>query len=159
MFSIEETLILGCQPRESIVKYLSYCRHLTASRNPAARHCMVGFDWGRPQRVTEACEGRLRTKSFVECNGISLPDARRQVEQSKTVIVIRWSEWKGHRSDKRYAGDNRLIPSKSISTRVRIDVAHHSWGWSRSRFGCSPIKVVELGSDVVRQFGPYLPWV
>ena len=59
--------------------------------------------------------------------------------------------WKGHRStDKRYAGDNRLISPKSsyrrgsLAPRCRLIT---SWGWSRSQgFGCSPIKVVrELG--------------
>ena len=61
--------------------------------------------------------------------------------------------WKGHRStDKRYAGDNRLISPKSphrrggLAPRCRLIT---SWGWSRSQgFGCSPIKVVrELGSE------------
>src|SRR3546814_12797010 len=61
--------------------------------------------------------------------------------------------WKGHRStDKRYAGDNRLITPKSsyrrgcLATRCRLIT---SWGWSRSQgFGCSPTKVVrELGSE------------
>ena len=55
-------------------------------------------------------------------------------------------------TDKRYAGDNRLIPSKSsyrrgcLAPRCRLIT---SWGWSRSQgFGCSPIKVVrELGSE------------
>src|SRR4030088_532735 len=59
----------------------------------------------------------------------------------------------GHRStDKRYAGDNRLITPKSpyrrggLAPRCRLIT---SWGWRRSQgFGCSPIKVVrELGSE------------
>jgi len=61
--------------------------------------------------------------------------------------------WKGHRStDKRYAGDNRLMTPKSsyrrrcLAPRCRLIA---SWGWSRSQgFGCSPIKVVrELGLE------------
>ena len=61
------------------------------------------------------------------------------------------SEWKGHRStDKRYSGDNRLIPPKSsyrrrsLAPRCRLIT---SWGCSRSQgYGCSPFKVVrELG--------------
>src|ERR1700759_2887964 len=61
--------------------------------------------------------------------------------------------WNCHRStDKRYAGDNRLIASKSpyrrcgLAPRCRLIT---SWGWSRSQgFGCSPIKVVrELGLE------------
>src|SRR3982751_965470 len=61
--------------------------------------------------------------------------------------------WKGHRStDKRYAGDNRLITPKSphrrgcLAPRCRLIT---SWGCSRSQgFGCSPIKVVrELGLE------------
>src|SRR6185369_5545100 len=62
-------------------------------------------------------------------------------------------EWKGHRStDKRYAGDNRLIWSKSshrrpgLAPRCRLIAS-----WSCSRFqglGCSPIKSVrELGLE------------
>src|SRR3954453_13906956 len=63
------------------------------------------------------------------------------------------SKWKCCRStDKRYAGDNRLIESKSphrrlgLAPRCRL-VA--SWGCSRSQgLGCSPIKAVrELGSE------------
>src|SRR5690606_3589511 len=62
------------------------------------------------------------------------------------------SEWKGHRStDKRYSGDNRLIPPKSsyrrrcLAPRCRLI---SSWGCSRSQgYGCSPFKEVrELGS-------------
>ena len=61
--------------------------------------------------------------------------------------------WKGHRStDKRYAGDNRLIPPKSshrrgsLAPRCRLIT---SWGCSRSQgYGCSPFKVVrELGLE------------
>src|SRR5690606_7125113 len=61
--------------------------------------------------------------------------------------------WKGHRStDKRYAGDNRLMIPKSSYRRNRLALRCRlipSWGWSRSQgFGCSPIKVVlELGSE------------
>ena len=61
------------------------------------------------------------------------------------------SVWKGHRStDKRYSGDNRLIPPKSsyrrrcLAPRCRLI---SSWGCSRSQgYGCSPFKEVrELG--------------
>ena len=61
------------------------------------------------------------------------------------------SAWKGHRStDKRYSGDNRLIPPKSsyrrrcLAPRCRLI---SSWGCSRSQgYGCSPFKEVrELG--------------
>src|SRR3546814_3823491 len=61
--------------------------------------------------------------------------------------------WKGHRStDKRYAGDNRLMTPKSPHRRSRLAPRCRlitSWGWSRSQgFGCSPIKVVrELGLE------------
>ena len=63
------------------------------------------------------------------------------------------SKWEGHRSsDKRYAGDNRLIAPKSshrrrgLIPRCRLIA---SWGWRRSQgLGCSPIKAVrELGSE------------
>src|SRR5690606_24420206 len=61
--------------------------------------------------------------------------------------------WKGHRStDKRYAGDNRLIAPESshrrrgLAPRCRLIT---SWGRRRSQgSGCSPVKVVrELGSE------------
>src|SRR3982751_1208609 len=61
--------------------------------------------------------------------------------------------WKGHRStDKRYAGDNRLMTPKSpyrrgcLAPRCRLIA---SWGWSRSQGdGCSPFKAVrELGPE------------
>src|SRR3546814_6606685 len=61
--------------------------------------------------------------------------------------------WKGHRStDKRYAGDNRLMTPKSPHRRSRLAPRCRlitSWGWSRSQgFGCSPITVVrELGLE------------
>ena len=64
MFSIGGDFdVIASAITESPVKYLSYYSwHLTASRNPAARHCMVGSLTGAvaSQRVTEACEGRLR---------------------------------------------------------------------------------------------------
>ncbi|MFO7033209.1 hypothetical protein B9T07_26155 [Limnospira fusiformis CCALA 023] len=62
-------------------------------------------------------------------------------------------EWKGHRStDKRYAGDNRLMMPKSPYRRHRLAPRCRlisSWGWSRSQgYGCSPFKEVrELGLE------------
>src|SRR4030081_1707578 len=59
----------------------------------------------------------------------------------------------GHRStDKRYAGDNRLMTPKSPYRRRRLAPRCRlvaSWGWSRSQgVGCSPIKAVrELGLE------------
>ena len=55
-------------------------------------------------------------------------------------------------TDKRYSGDNRLIPPKSsyrrrcLAPRCRLIT---SWGCSRSQgYGCSPFKVVrELGLE------------
>ena len=55
-------------------------------------------------------------------------------------------------TDKRYAGDNRLIAPKSsyrrrcLAPRCRLI---SSWGWSRSQgYGCSPFKEVrELGLE------------
>src|SRR5580693_5371062 len=61
--------------------------------------------------------------------------------------------WNRHRSsDKRYAGDNRLIgPKRSqrrpgLAPRCRLIA---SWGWRSSQgSGCSPVKAVrELGSE------------
>ena len=61
--------------------------------------------------------------------------------------------WNCHRSsDKRYAGDNRLIDSKSSHRRIGLAPRCRliaSWGWRRSQgSGCSPVKAVrELGSE------------
>src|SRR4030095_970687 len=61
--------------------------------------------------------------------------------------------WASYRAtDKRYAGDNRLIAPESshrrrgLAPRCRLIT---SWGWRRSQgAGCSPVKVVhELGSE------------
>src|SRR5918993_243759 len=61
--------------------------------------------------------------------------------------------WIGYRAtDKRYAGDNRLIAPESshrrggLAPRCRLIT---SWGWRRSQgSGCSPVKVVhELGLE------------
>src|SRR3712207_6561143 len=70
-----------------------------------------------------------------------------------TTLFRSGSTWTGHRStDKRYAGDNRLMTPKSPYRRGRLAPRCRlitSWGWSRSQgFGCSPIKVVrELGLE------------
>ena len=107
------------------------------------------------QRVTEAPKGSLsaagnRAKS-VKAEG-SLTES--QTRQSGTKVGLSdpvASKWKGHRStDKRYSGDNRLIPPKSsyrrrcLAPRCRLI---SSWGCSRSQgYGCSPFKEVrELG--------------
>ncbi len=75
--------------------------------------------------------------------------AETKVGHSDPVVSV----WKGHRStDKRYAGDNRLISPKSsyrrggLAPRCRLITSR---GRSMSQgFGCSPIKVVrELGSE------------
>src|SRR5512143_2447966 len=73
--------------------------------------------------------------------------------ESAFVFAGILTEWKGHRStDKRYAGDNRLIGVKSshrrsgLAPRCRLIA---SWGCRSSQgLGCSPIKAVrELGSE------------
>lgn len=72
--------------------------------------------------------------------------------------------WKGHRSkDKRYPGDNRLI-----SPRAHIDgeVWHLDVGSSHPGAGAGPKgmavrhlkRYASWVQNVVRQFGPYLPW-
>jgi Family of unknown function (DUF6467) len=88
------------------------------------------------QRVTEVREGYLRPYGkrlmSVRAEG-SLTErltsrAGTKVGSSDPVV----SEWKGHRStDKRYSGDNRLIPPKSsyrrrcLAPRCRLIT---SWG-------------------------------
>ena len=79
--------------------------------------------------------------------------------------MIGGSEWKGHRStDKRYSRDNRLIPPKEfISTAVfgTSMSAHHILGLkSVPRVWLFAILkwYASWVQNVVRQFGPYLPW-
>ena len=116
------------------------------------------FDWGG--RLLKSNGGARWSpqpdwKPGVECIGIRGLDCE-TYKSSRCESRPKWSggpAWKGHRStDKRYSGDNRLIPPKSpyrrrsLAPRCRLIT---SWGWSRSQgFGCSPIKVVrELGSE------------
>jgi len=52
--------------------------------------------------------------------------------------------WKGHRSkDKRYPGDNRLISPKRGPKGMAVRHLKRYASWVQ---------------NVVRQFGPYLPW-
>ena len=109
------------------------------------------------QSVTEAPKGSLsadgnRAASAKAEGSLTASQTRRagtKVGLSDPVA----SKWKGHRStDKRYSGDNRLIPPKSsyrrrcLAPRCRLI---SSWGCSRSQgYGCSPFKVVrELGLE------------
>src|SRR5262245_59714225 len=107
------------------------------------------------QKVTEELEGTLGTvgNRALECIGKSMLDCETDKSSRCESRTKRsgGSVWKGHRStDKRYAGDNRLIPPKSsyrrgsLAPRCRLIT---SWGCSRSQgYGCSPFKVVrELG--------------
>src|SRR6185437_4326310 len=96
---------------------------LTSTRNPGQGPCMVG-----------SLTGAVSSQRVTE-------------ELEGTLSAV------GHRAtDKRYSGDNRLIPPKSsyrrrcLAPRCRLIT---SWGCSRSQgYGCSPFKVVrELGSE------------
>src|SRR5207302_9681741 len=81
------------------------------------------------------------------CQPLDLPDALAAVA---AVALARRAGGRPSSTDKRYAGDNRLIPPKSsyrrgsLAPRCRLIT---SWGCSRSQgYGCSPFKVVrELG--------------
>jgi hypothetical protein len=109
------------------------------------------------QSVTEEREGTLSAvgNRAVRAKAKGCLTARRtgragaKAGLSDPVVPV----WKGHRStDKRYSGDNRLIPPKSpyrrrcLAPRCRLIT---SWGCSRSQgYGCSPFKVVrELGLE------------
>src|SRR5579872_5389269 len=109
------------------------------------------------QRVTEARDGGLKlvgnqlVSAMAEARLTARATARAETKVGHSDPVVPCVE--GHRStDKRYAGDNRLISSKSpyrrggLAPRCRLIA---SWGWRRSQgFGCSPIKAVrELGSE------------
>ena len=124
----------------------------------AQEQCLAGSLTGAvaSQTVTEARDGYLsldrNQASSARADGslTERPTGRTDTKVGSSDPV---APRKGHRStDKRYSGDNRLIPSKSshrrrcLAPRCRLIT---SWGWSRSQgFGCSPIKVVrELGSE------------
>src|SRR5208282_2933307 len=71
----------------------------------------------------------------------------------------------GHRStDKRYAGDNRLMTPKSPYRRSRLAPrcrsSHPGAGAGPKGMAVRHLKwYVSWVQNVVRQFGPYLPWV
>ena len=148
---------------ESTVKYLFCFSWYLTDYRIRCQDIVWWVVWlGRSLIVTEACEGKPEPEIVrrVQWHKLAwLWDW--QVEQSrKTVIAIRWFWVEGPSStDKRYAGDNRLILPKSsyrrqcLAPRCRLIT---SWGWSRSWVGCSPIKVVRAGFRTSRQFGPYL---
>ena len=132
-------------------------KNLTPCRHPAGGHCLAGSLTGAvaSQRVTEARDGGLKLvgnqllSAMAQARLTARPTGRAETKVGHSDPVVPCVE--GHRStDKRYAGDNRLIASKSshrrcgLAPRCRLIT---SWGWSRSQgFGCSPIKVVrELG--------------
>jgi hypothetical protein len=109
------------------------------------------------QSVTEARDGGLRLvgnqllSAMAQARLTARPTGRAETKVGHSDPVVPCVE--GHRStDKRYAGDNRLISPKSpyrrggLAPRCRLIA---SWGWSRSQgYGCSPFKAVrELGSE------------
>src|SRR3954467_4103277 len=116
------------------------------------------FDWGGrllkcnggaqrfPQHGWKSCVDRPGIRELdCETDKLCRCESRSEVSCGKA--------WNCRRStDKRYAGDNRLIlpksphRRKSLAPRCRL-VA--SWGWSRSQgAGCSRVKAVrELGSE------------
>src|SRR5512142_623418 len=109
------------------------------------------------QRVTEARDGGLKLvgnqlmSAMAEARLTARATARAETKVGHSDPVVPCVE--GHRStDKRYAGDNRLMTPKSPYRRSRLAPRCRlitSWGWSRSQgYGCSPFKVVrELGSE------------
>src|SRR6266850_3740517 len=107
--------------------------------------------------VTEACKGSLSAvgnrawSAMAQGSLTARRTGRADAKAGHSDPVV--SAWKGHRlTDKRYAGDNRLILPESshrrrgLAPRCRLIA---SWGWRRSQgLGCSPIKAVrELGSE------------
>ena len=132
---------------------------LTALRHPGPGQCMVGSLTGAvaSQRVTEARDGGLKLvgnqllSAMAQARLTARATARAETKVGHSDPVVPCVE--GHRStDKRYAGDNRLMTPKSPYRRSRLAPRCRlitSWGWSRSQgYGCSPFKVVrELGSE------------
>ena len=132
---------------------------LTQARDPGRGQRLVGSLTGAvaSQSVTEAPKGSL---SLVGNQALSArtqgsltarPTGRAGAKAGPSDPTA--SMWKGRRStDKRYAGDNRLILPKSshrrqgLAPRCRLV---SSWGWSRSQgSGCSPVKEArELGLE------------
>src|SRR5260370_36019398 len=109
------------------------------------------------QRVTEARDGGLKLvgnqllSAMAQACLTARPTGRAETKVGHSDPVVPCVE--GHRStDKRYAGDNRLMTPKSPYRRSRLAPRCRlitSWGWSRSQGnGCSPFQVGrELGSE------------
>ena len=145
---------------EPTLKYHPYLTGaLTCPPYRGRGHCLVGSLTGAvaSQRVTEARDGGLRLvgnqllSAMAQARLTARATARAETKVGHSDPVVPCVE--GHRStDKRYAGDNRLISPKSpyrrggLAPRCRLIA---SWGWSRSQgYGCSPFKAVrELGSE------------
>ena len=72
--------------------------------------------------------------------------------------------WKGHRStDKRYAGDNRLMTPRvhidGVVWHLDVDSSHPGAGAGPKGLAVRQLKwYVSWVQNGVRQFGPYLPW-
>src|SRR5258707_13841694 len=101
------------------------------------------------QRVTEARDGGLKLvgnqllSRMAQACLTARPTGRAETKVGHSDPVVPCVE--GHRStDKRYAGDNRLMTPKSPYRRSRLAPRCRlitSWGWSRSQgYGCSPFK-------------------
>src|SRR5258705_864844 len=145
---------------ESSLKYHSVrigC--LTSGHDLVRGQRLVGSLTGAvaSQNVTEAPKGSLslvgNQASSARAQGslTARPTGRAGAKAGPSDPTA--SMWKGRRStDKRYAGDNRLILPKSpyrrkgLAPRCRLV---SSWGWSRSQgAGCSPVKEArELGLE------------
>ena len=134
-----------------------YC--LTSHRYPVQGPSVAGSLTGAvaSQRVTEARDGGLKLvgnqlmSAMAEARLTARATARAETKVGHSDPVVPRVE--GHRStDKRYAGDNRLMTPKSPYRRRRLAPRCRliaSWGWSRSQgYGCSPFKAVrELGLE------------
>ena len=115
------------------------------------------------QKVTEACEGRLKTVRNRSWCGMACLTAGDKSSRVEAVIVIRWFWWKGHRST------DKGTPGITADTlRVHIDEgvwhamsAHHILGLEQVQgFGCCSQVATQswVGGTSTRLFGPYLPW-
>ena len=156
---------------ESPVKYLSCCFwYLTVCRYPATRHCMVGSLTGAvaSQKVTEACDGRLRTVRNRSWSAMA--------EACLTARLTSRAESKDGHSDP-VVLSGRAIAQRIKGTpgitgwycpRAHIDgsVWHLDVGSSHPGAGAGPkgLAVRQLKwyvswvQNVVRQFGLYPLW-
>ena len=136
-----ESWALACE--ESTLGYHPECTGiLTAHRDPVAGHCQVGSLTGAvaSQTVTEARKGSL-----------SAVGNRASSVKAEASLTARQTSRAGSKDGL----SDPVVPSgRAIAQRIKAGAVVGPKGWA-----VRPLKrYVSWVQNVVRQFGPYLPW-